>query len=691
MTNTNKTATFKTFEAARLTAGKYAGIPKGKTVEFLPDVSQQYEKFETAKNYGSNARTLEALTISQISASGLEYMGFFAVPAGLKAAARMARRVSGEYSGIRFCFGFDAAGRWSYELDDPEGMESTDGSAEDPGADGVARFASSMRKMPAVVWALATFDVVQLWKNEKGFFFFAVGNVDDGRVLLLNSGMEGDFLDPSDAVDESEAETAPEAEETAKRELSKEFRRGDVVKITGTTNGRDGYFFVADLHEDGTPCKLLGLKKCPKYDTFKDKATKKVEYWPMHTYASNPKVRAEFREAVKGARLTNYGPKSVAAYQEIKRRYVDTVETLERVKLRDVSGVYVDEWTKRVADDRANLERMERENGSLKDIDQWKESHQKPEGPGLKICKKGLKVRNDDGTWEHYSLRIVMTHGYQNDDHAGDVGIFGSYYGHSSHKIPEGFGLQIINDSDRQTDYFEADRAFVKPDHPLFWAFAQAAEGGKPYTLTDDDAKRCAEYLEGKRAAAEAERKAKEDAERAERERKSDEFDRSITDAVKTYTEQYPATDGQATGRIIWSENGILNDEGSERGKNTVFSLAALDLIISEANHAHQRIFGHHSGYDKTRICVELPDGYKLEERIDVGDGVGGIYESHLHTMKWHADQALKNGDDPKWVEAQKNGVEREAHILEKLRPWCDLGGLLVLNDLESLELSETA
>ena len=711
MTSTNKTATFKTFESARLTAGKYAGIPKGENVEFLPDVSRKYEKFETAKSYGSNARKLAAMTVSQISASGLEYIGFFAVPAGLKAAARMTRRVSGEFSESRFSFSFDAAGRWSYEFDDPEGMASTDGSAEDPGADRVASFASSMRNMPAVVWALATFDVVQLWKNEKGFFFFAVGNVDDGRVLLLNSGMEGDFFDPSEAVEAPKAEnfdaegknaiggaevrpepeTSTEANETAKRDVSKEFRIGDVVKITGTTNGRDGYFYVADLHEDGTPCKLLGLKKCPKYDTFKDEATKKVEYWPLHTYASNPKVRAEFRDAVKGARLTNYGPKSLAAYQEIKRQYVDTVEALERVKGRDGSGVYVDEWTRREADARADLERMERENGSFKDLDQWKETHQKPEGPGLKICKNGLKVRNDDGTWEHYSLKIEKAYGYKNDAHAGEVEVWGSYHGNRSSTIPEGFGLQIINDSDGQTDYFEADRAFVKPDHPLFWAFAQAAEGGKPYTLTDDDAKRCAEYLEGKRAAAEAERKAKEDAERAERERKNDEFDRAVIDAVKTYAEQYPATDGQATGRIIWSENGVLNADGSESGKNTLFSLAALDLIISEADHAHQRIFGPHSGYEKTRICVELPDGYKMEERIDIGDGVGGIYESHLHTMKWHAEQALKNGDDPKWVEAQKNGVEREAHVLEKLRPWCNLGGLLVLNDLESLELLETA
>lgn len=707
MTNTNKTATFKIFEAAKLTAGKYAGIPKGKTVDFLSDVAQKYEKFETAKSYGSNARTLAAMTVSQISAYGLEYMGFFAVPAGLKAAARMTRRVSGEFSGSRFSFSFDAEGRWSYEFDDQEGMESTDGSAEDPGADGVASFASSMREMQAVVWALATFDVVQLWKNVKGFFFFAVGNVDDGRILLLNSGIEGDFFDPSEAVEAPKAEnfdaecknsiggaevrpepeTSTEAKETENRDISKEFRIGDVVKITGTTNGRDGYFYVVSLHDDGTPYKLKGLKKCPKYDTFKDEATKKVEYWPLHTYASNPKLQ----DAVKFAKITNFGPVSLAAYQAIKMTHAETVEVLESVKGRDGSGVYVEEWTRREEDERSDLERMERENRAFKDLDQWKEKHQKPEGPGLKICKNGLKVRNDDGTWEHYSLRIEKANGYKNGAHSGEVGIWGSYHGHGSSTIPEGFGLGIINDSDLQTDYFEADRAFVKPDHPLFWAFAQAAEGGKPYTLTDDDAKRCAEYLEGKRAAAEAERKAKDESERAERERKNEEFERAVIDAVETYAEKYPATDGQATGRIIWSENCMLNAEGSESGKNTVFSLAAIDLIISEADHAHQRIFGPHSGYDKTRICVEFPDGYKLEERIDIGDGLGGIYESHLHTMKWHAEQALKNGDDPKWVDAQKNGVEREEQLLEKLRPWCDLGGLLVLNDLDSLELSETA
>lgn len=248
-----------------------------------------------------------------------------------------------------------------------------------------------------------------------------------------------------------------------------------------------------------------------------------------------------------------------------------------------------------------------------------------------------------------------------------------------------------LNDSDSQTDYFVADRAFVKPDHPLFWAFAQAAEGGKPYTLTDDDAKRCAEYLEQKRAEAEAKRIAEEEAERAERERKYKEVDRAISDAVETYTEQYPATEGQATGRIIWSENSALYAESAETGKNTLFSLTALDLILAEADHAKKMVFGDKCGYEKTRLYVDFPDGSTLDERIDIGDGIGGIYESHLHTMKWHTEQAMTNGEDPKWVEAQKEGVEREAHILEKLRPWCDLGGLLVLNDLEALELGETA
>ena len=733
--NNTKTATFKTFEAARLSAGKYAGIPKGIEKTFMPDPLKTYEAFETAKNYGSDARKFAALTVSQISASGLEYMGFFAVPAGLKAAARMARRVSGEYSGSRFSFGFDAAGRWSYEFDDPEGMASTDGSAEDVGADGVARFSSSMREIPAVVWALASFDVVQLWKNEKGFFFFAVGNVDDGRVLLLNSGMEGEFMDPSEMTEDRaevvaavanypaapvaaceapkaengketaqegenarggaevrhEAETAPEAKETAKRDLSREFRRGDVVKITGTTNGRNGYFYVVDLHDDGTPYKLQGLKKCPKYDTFKDEATKNVEYWPLRTYANSPKVCAEFKEAVKFASISNFGPVSLAAYQALKRAHAETVEALERVKSRDGSGVYVDEWTKMEAEERADLERMELENESLKDLDQWKESHQKPEGPGLKICKNGLKVRNDDGTWEHYSLKIEKAHGYHNDAHAGEVEVWGSYYGNRSSTIPAGFGLEIINDSDSQTDYFEADRAFVKPDHPLFWAFAQAAEGGKPHTLTDDDAKRCAEYLETKRAEAESERKAKEDAEQAERERKEAELCKAISDAVETYSEEFPAVTGEATGRIIWSENNALYAESEETGKNTLFSLAALDLIISEADHAKKRIFGKECGYEKTKMLLEIPGGVELEERVDIGDGIGGIYESHLHTMEWHAMQAMTNGDDHEWVEAQKKGVERESHILEMLRPWCHIGGLLVLNDLEALELGETA
>ena len=511
-TKTTKTAALKVFEASKLTAGKYAGIPKGTEKTFMPDPLQTYEAFETKKSYGNDARKFAALTVSQISASGLEYMGFFAVPAGLKAAANMARRISGKYYESHFSFGFDAAGRWSYEFDDTDGMTSADGSAEDIGADGVKGFKSSCRHMPAVVWALASFDVVQLWKSKKGFFFFAVGKVDDGRILLLNSGMEGDFMDQSEAAeiaaavatypaapvaacdapkaddsDESgenteksaencknstkngvrieknaefgsieiyfntkpskevrdalkglkfrwhgvkkcwygytdeetarrmieatesikadngketaqegenarggmevcpDAKTAPEVKETAKRDLSREFRRGDVVKITGTTNGRNGYFYVVGLHTDGTPYKLQGLKKFPKYDTFKDEATKNVEYWPLHTYANSPKVRAEFKEAVKFAKISNLGPVSLAAYQAMKRAHAETVEALERVKGRDGSGVYVEEWTKRETEERADLERMERESESLKELDQWKERHQKAEDTPEKL------------------------------------------------------------------------------------------------------------------------------------------------------------------------------------------------------------------------------------------------------------------------------------------------------------------
>ena len=730
MEKTTKTATFKTFEAARLTAGKYAGMCINKSEEREHD-----GKFFTY--YSSSARNVSrdwyALKASEIAAVGYDCLGFWDIPAGLKAASLMVCRLS-NYS-RNFRFSLDRSGAWMFHYDDPDGFEYSNGSAEDVKGDRVEM--DDDQNARDFVWALSRFERVQLWENN-GKIFMAVGSIDDGRLLLLNAGVNARFVSSDDDVwtvdpaaevvaavanypaapvaaceapkaengEETaqegenarggaevhqEAETAPEAEETAKRDLSREFRRGDVVKITGTTNGRNGYFYVVDLHDDGTPYKLQGLKKCPQYDTFKDETTKKVEYWPLHTFASSPKVRAEFKEAVKFASISNFGPVSLAAYQALKRAHAETVEALERVKSRDGSGVYVDELTKREAEERADVERMREEAPELESLRQWKETHQKQEGPGLKICKNGLKVRNDDGTWEHYSLKIEKAHGYHNDAHAGEVEVWGSYYGNRSSTIPAGFGLGIINDSDSQTDYFEADRAFVKPDHPLFWAFAQAAEGGKPYTLTDDDAQRCAEYLETKRAEAEAERKAKEDAEQAERERKDAELCKAISDAVKTYSEEFPAVTGEATGRIIWSENNALYAESEETGKNTLFSLAALDLIISEADHAKKRIFGKECGYEKTKMLLEIPGGVELEERVDIGDGIGGIYESHLHTMEWHAMQAMTNGDDPKWVEAQKKGVERESHILEMLRPWCHIGGLLVLNDLEALELGETA
>jgi len=674
--NNTKTATFKTFEAARLSAGKYAGIPKGIEKTFMPDPLKTYEAFETAKNYGSDARKFAALTVSQISASGLEYMGFFAVPAGLKAAARMARRVSGEYSGSRFSFGFDAAGRWSYEFDDPEGMASTDGSAEDVGADGVARFSSSMREIPAVVWALASFDVVQLWKNEKGFFFFAVGNVDDGRVLLLNSGMEGEFMDPSEMTEDRaevvaavanypaapvaaceapkaengkemaqegensrggaevrpEAETAPEAKETAK-----ESTPANLERVTGE------WLTHAELMAHPEKCPKLGdvvevrggpvkgqegfyfidawnsARYCGESFYGKglnarklDDVTKKRLYWPVRNGAGTAAAEEANRTEAK---MRVIGPVSLAGLEYVRAE-------LARVCDYDRSEEWVGKYTVELS---LALARMEEENPAL-----FKATRKAPEenGTGLKIAKNGLYVR-ESGKWELYRA-------FYSVDNRCDGRPCVTVYARSYGDLPKGFGLEIENDSDPYTDYVTGDRATVYEDHPLYKKFREAAAGAKHYHLTAEDVESVREYVENKLEAARMERE-DEDAARAAKE---EEKERHAREVIAEYVELFPGDAYHPHVVVEWSELGAMDDHGRTRGDATIFSVEAFEAITGDLD----KYFEGDLGYNKLKFTFYTGNGFEFTDRCDLGDG-GGSYGKRMRYVLGHARERASNGD----------------------------------------------
>lgn len=652
--NTTKTATFKTFEAARLTAGKYAGIPKGVEKTFMPDPLKTYESFETAKAYGSGARKFAAMTVSQVSASGLEYMGFFAIPEGLKAAAKMARRVSGEFSGSRFSFGFDAAGRWSYEFDDPEGMASTDGSAEDLGEGGAASFASSLREMPAVVWALASFDVVQLWKNEKGFFFFAVGNVDDGRVLLLNSGMEGDFLEPSEAVGAPkaenfdaegenarwgaevlpEAETAPDAKETAKDETSANLERvtgerlthaelmahpekcpklGDLVEVSDSpVKSQNGFFVITSWNSKkyfgNSSFYGLGVKKNAWDDTTKNN----LDWPPRNTSGTRAAHEAN---ATHTPKMCVLGPVSLAGLGFVREEFENAKEWQRRDD-REESSAYVDEC-------REALARMEEENPAL-----FRATRKEREesGTGLKIAKNGFYVR-EGGKWELYGAFYSVDN---RCDGRPCVTVYARRYG----DLPKGFGLEIVNDSDPYADYITGDRATVYEDHPLYKKFREAAAGAKHYRLTAEDVENVREYVENKMETARKAREAEEEARRA----KYEEQERHARDVIAEYVELFPGDAYHPHIVVEWSELGAMEDRSRLHGDFTIFSVEAFEAITGDLD----KYFEGDLGYNKLKFTFYAGGGSEFTDRCDLGDG-GGSYGKRIRHALAHAGERESN------------------------------------------------
>ena len=192
MLNNTKTAEFKTFEAVKLTAGKYAGMCISRSEE------REHEgKFFTY--YSSSARNVSrdwyALRASDIAAIGYECLGFWDIPAGLKAAAVMVCRISDYCRNFRFSL--DRSGAWMFHYDNPEGIEYRNGSADDVKGDRVEM--DDDQNARDFVWALSKFERVQFWKKD-GRIFMAVGRIDDGTLLLLNSGVNARFVNAEDDV-----------------------------------------------------------------------------------------------------------------------------------------------------------------------------------------------------------------------------------------------------------------------------------------------------------------------------------------------------------------------------------------------------------------------------------------------------------------------------------------------------------
>lgn len=259
-----------------------------------------------------------------------------------------------------------------------------------------------------------------------------------------------------------------------------------------------------------------------------------------------------------------------------------------------------------------------------------------------------------------------------NKDHAPSVSIYARDYA----DLPRDL-LPVENDSDSYTDYFENDRAYITPEHPLYKYFAYAAlkarardanrflpgyeealatperyEGQHTYPKAQAEAcrKQIAEFeaatdpgqptaddLEAvaqMRIEAENAKRAAE-AEREQREREN--ALRMRNDGAKLIEETraaYPIKGGEPVVLIHWSEHPAFYNFPDDSLK---MSLAAAEIILKtldDRQHEEREKPNGFGWYYKTKFTITVPapdvDGGEEETytgRYDLGDGDGGLVE----------------------------------------------------------------
>lgn len=452
------------------------------------------------------------------------------------------------------------------------------------------------------------------------------------------------MIEGAEGVEAVKAEKLPKGAESGEnvktpepvegvRDFARDIRKGDIVRISGATGSTgksiNGLYYVETVHGAGDYW-LNSLKRDRGSDF--EGIGKKSHSWPLRCYANSPKVRAEFRENIKDAKIEGMGPRSAAVYS-LMLRNLDELRA-NRDKWSNYGGeCYRQEQQKRADELAADLRRMREENPGLDQFAAKLDEKFKPTGPGLAIRADGLEVRSDCGTWDKYALSLR---------HEGDaVSIWGSYYGRgSSATIPAGFGFDVTNNSDSMTDYFEADSATVKQDHPLFETLVRIIDAGRGrYELTDSDAEAIAAYLKAKESAAEA-RREQEEAERAAKEEAKDQHAREV---IAQYVELFPGDSYHPHVVVQWSEltamaehaleyAGELNDNGA-----TVFSVEAWENITGELD----AYFKDDLGYNKTKFeFIDPINDRHFIDRCDIGEGNGSYGTRARHTIKWCKEHA---------------------------------------------------
>jgi hypothetical protein len=421
---------------------------------------------------------------------------------------------------------------------------------------------------------------------------------------------------------------------------------GDVVEVIDSpVKGQNGLFYITSWNSarycGSNNFYGHGLKKTL------DQVTKSSLYWPPRNTSGTRAAHEANRTNTPKMRVM--GPVSVAAFDAVRDMLGEAEKNLERVRddfarwntkgyripenapktflfyvkpgedesefehVRDFTkdptfdrrDTHAPAWFKEVSE---ALERMARENGALLSA-----KRRKSTGTGLKIAKNGLYVRQDDGTFKLHGIH------YSKDgrhDKRECVTLFARNYS----RIPAGFALDVVNNSDSMTDYFEDDRATVYPDHPLYKVFRAAADGAKPYTLTEKDVETLKAYTDAKNAAEEARRKAEQEAYMQEEERK----ERHASEVIAEYVELFPGDSYHPHVVVQWSELGAMSEHAIKNAGElnecgaTVFSVEAFENITGDLDN----YFKDMKGYFKLKFTYFDGD-FEFTDRCDLGEGTG--------------------------------------------------------------------
>lgn len=291
----------------------------------------------------------------------------------------------------------------------------------------------------------------------------------------------------------------------------------------------------------------------------------------------------------------------------------------------------------------------------------------------VKIYWNGIKIDGGKLIRCGYSLD-------NNADNAPSVSIYARHYDNLPRDL-----FEVKNDSDSYTDYFEKDRAYLTPEHPLYKYFRYAAEkaqarADRPYceklretlnsgrrepwpghydTLRADLARREKFLADFEKKAdpgqptaadlAEIDRQRQE----AENARIAAEHEQELKEReiylaqrvngqrlIKAEQDAHPIEAGEPVVRINWSEHPAFEVYADDE---LVLSLTAAENILrklDEEQHETRETESGRGWYFKTKFTItgkdESGEAFNYSGRYDLGDGDGGLVQHIRNFGEWY-------------------------------------------------------